>query len=731
VHQEESLLTPQQTISDAVIGKGVVLFTTYYQTSVFIGAVHFDADTDAQYMDIDVNTSTSGTTFHSLGKFSTAITCLSLARIDEVLCAIIAEWNDTAITLTFQSVTNGKTRVSKITQAQNATTDLDAVVSLVIAECLSTKISLLCGTRTGALVALQIDKTSFEVVSCRIYRVGATSVMVSKDECSTSGELFFANCDSKIYGITCDTASSQSISRTQNLIINRIWLTNVHNPGMCQSMINHITRPKHDLFDGRNGDVLLVAESKLLIARLSPEVKAVPRQINIGGSPSRMMYSHSLGVLIVGTSIDGRSTLQFIDPDADPISNPTTRVDISKPMDQKGKDFPAEFISGLGNQYEKILRLFEWSYVKDGKTWNFLIVSTNTGRVLIVSIDEANRMRTRRISLEPRTPRPVIEYFTRYKFKSNEPVHSVTGFAEGLLWCAGNKLFCDTLDLADKRFKRVADYDLPSPATSLIYDNGTIYALTTRHSLEVLKLIPMEDGDWEIIRTHGDQVTRNTLHHIIIDRPASTPIHLVSDKTGGITGLWATQNTKADTLETVFESQLAYSALRLRFGKVRPVWDSSWTLGDTSNDIIAESGNFLGSRECSETLGLSITGALTNYTLLTHTQWQFLRLIIHLAQASSKACEFTHADGDIQLSTPPEPKIMMHIDGDILKRCLDERLLEEIIRIGDESEEAIGIQRRFSELLEELHGENLLNNALEMYIERAYLDLQFWLRPVI
>lgn len=708
-----------------------MVFTTYHQSSVFIGAVHFDSDADTEYMDTEATISQLGTTFYSLGKFSAAITCLSLARIDDVLCAIVAEWDETTITLTFQPTTSGNIRASKITQTQDATTTLDAFVSLVVAECLSTKLSLLCGTRTGALVALEIDKISFEVIACHVYRVGATSVIVSKDNSPTSGELFFVNCDSKVYGAAYDTTSSESTTRTQSLVITRIWLTNVPNPGMCQPMINHITRPQHDLFDGRNGDVLLVAESKLLIARLSPEVKAVPRHLSIGGSPSRLMYSHSLGVLIVGTSIDGRSTLQFIDPDADPISDPSSRLDVSKPMDQKGKDFPAEFISGLGNLYEKILCLFEWSYVKDGKTWNFLIVSTNTGRVLIISIDEANRMRTRRTSLEPRAPRPDIEYFTRYKFKTDEPIHSVTGFAEGLLWCAGDKLLCDTLDLADKRFKRVAVYELPSPATNLTYDNGKIYALTTRHSLEILELISSEDGGWVINRTHGDQVTRNTLHHLIIDQSMPTPIHLVSDKTGGVTGLWATQNTKADTLETIFESQLAYSTLRLRFGKVRPVWDSSWTRGDMSNDAIATSRNFLGSREGPDILGLSVTGAVTNYTLLNHTQWQVLRLIVSLAKVSPKACEFTYVDDDIQLSTPREPKIMMHIDGDILKRCVEERLLEEILRIGEESEEANEIQRRFCELLQELHGGDLPNNASEVYIERAYLDLQFWLRPVI
>jgi hypothetical protein len=298
-------------------------------------------------------------------------------------------------------------------------------------------------------------------------------------------------------------------------------------------------------------------------------------------------------------------------------------------------------------------------------------------------------------------------------------------------------LFCDVLDLAEKKFKRATQYQLPSPALDLSYNNGNIFALTQAHSLELLRLVPIHD-EFQIVRTHGDPISRVGLHHAMLDTPLSDrPVHLVSDKMCSIAGLWPTQNTKADTLMVLFEAELSYSVLRFRAAECRPVWDNIWIPKEPNSNANGSSKviSFEGPqppRKESEILGLSITGVLSHYTFLDFKTWQLFRFLINLAIRSPTLCEFTYQDDPVPLDVVLQPKLMMHVDGDILKRCLEERRLEELLRIDEGSVEGNKIFERFNELLQSAHGGALEKNATAAnYIDQAYAFLEVYLRPVL
>ena len=75
---------------------------------------------------------------------------------------------------------------------------------------------------------------------------------------------------------------------------------------------------------------------------------------------------------------------------------------------------------------------------------------------------------------------------------------------------------------------------------------------------------------------------------------------------------------------------------------------------------------------------------------------------------------------------------MMHVDGDILRRCLEDGSLDELLCIGQETEEVAKMHGKFVELLQGLHRGRLEKNAeLGVYVEQAYKDLEFFLRPVL
>jgi hypothetical protein len=503
--------------------------------------------------------------------------------------------------------------------------------------------------------------------------------------------------------------------------INRIWLTEVTNPSRQQPKISSVARLPIDvsarLYDG----ILLVNGSQLLVAGLSRQEKPVPRHIPIKGTPSRLLYSQSLDALIVGATVNGKSTLLFIDPE--------TGNDISRPFDKK-KNFALPWVAGLGNQNERIFRLLEWSYVKDGKTWYFIIVCTSTGRFIMISTekeDPAQSNLEENPDSEQRLPglktRPKIRYWTQYKWKCENPIYSAIGFADGIFYCSGKMLRCETLDLAEKKFKPLAQYELPSTAINLTYEKGKIYALTTTHSLEILELVNLGPRDGNLskfVRTHGDQLTRTSLHNRLIGRSSEHPLQLVSDRECSVVGLWATHNTRADTLEEVFAAELPYSILRFRAGNCRPVWDPSWVSGFSNTNY-------------PELIGLSMDGSLCHFTVLGFAAWSFLRFVINLASQSPKVCEFTYNEHDIEKLEPrTEPKLMMHVDGDILKRCLENRCLEELLHLQSNTEDESKIQAKFRELLEAVHpGEVGNDSPVESLVECAYTDLKFLLRPVL
>jgi hypothetical protein len=669
----------------------------------------------------------------TLNELFWSTSCLALGVLNGRTCAIVAGWTGATATLSFQPIDGSKGPTISVGCLFAAIEHDGTIVSIEALTEVPGGIGLLCGTRNGFIFTYVFVETSttLELLGSSYQYIGATPAIVVKDEQSSSGTRFFIICDSNLHSLTLSISQTPATSQSWsiNYQTSQVWLTDVKSPGLQQSAISSVARLLPGLSGGSDGGILLVSGSQLLLADLHTQAKVVPRHISIGGTPTRLLYSQSLEVLIVGVSVKGKSTLLFIDPE--------TGEDLSEPIDQKTK-MPVEFILGLGNEKETILRLFEWSYIKDGKTWNFIIVSTNTGRLLIISIADPDS--TREELQRARHPvggttlgsvRPKVKYYTRYRFKCAEPVYSVAGYADGLLWCAGDKLYADNLDAAEKKFKRVAEYELPSAAIHLSYHDGTIYALTMAHSLEVLELVTSGHGETQIVRTHGDQVSRYSFNHIIVD--ASPTIHLVSDKFCSIAGLWPTHNTKADTLDTIFEAQLPYSIARFRFGRCRPIWDSVWRPPYSSFNAEPNAG----STSITQILGLSITGSLSHFTILNLIEFEFLKFLINLAKRSPKVCEFTYMDGPVPFEIATEPKIMMHVDGDILRRCLEDRRLEELLRIGQNTVKAKEIFKKFCELFlrMRMHGETLetaekIDDA-DYLVKEAYSVLEFFLRPVL
>lgn len=384
----------------------------------------------------------------------------------------------------------------------------------------------------------------------------------------------------------------------------------------------------------------------------------------------RAIYSSTWKALVVAHLKDDRTTLSFIDPDSGAVISSATDKDKN----------PSEYISGLGHSSDRVYGLYEWLYVKDGKKFPFIIVTTHQGRLMIVSVTATE------IDTENGRARH-LQYWTRYKkIGFTEPIYSVVGDAVGLLFCVGSTLHWEVLGLAEKKLRPMKQFKLDSPATSLRVFDSKVCALTAGHSVQVVDL-HVDSEDAEISLIHSDQVTRYTGHVVEMgdsDVPLGNwPISVISTTQSGIAGVWIPWGQRNREFEVVFEGMLPTSVRRFRRGHTRPLW--------ARVDRRRQFDTLLSTADDAEILGASLDGSVQHFSLIGMDLWRFLRLVQNLSQHSEALYPFIRSrpsgdkdSMDLDLDIEPQPfPDMMHIDGDLLYRCLQTRALKRLSLVGD------------------------------------------------
>ena len=408
VHEDGNFIGSGDKIDLAVVLGNIILFTTRIGRTTYLQLVETRLTDPKIENPLALQIVES---LRNLGRYSVNATCLSMGLVAHNICAITAEYDGVSVRILFQPLNTMKSRVLDVPSPYQGEHHLTAIVSIVVASSSPGYFVLVCGTRNGVLITLEVEEQSFQIVRSWYDRIGATPAIVRKDEHPSCRNIVFVNCDLKIYTLTIPVVNFQApgppLGRERK--INQIFMTDALNPVIRHPPVNSISRLRPNLSGGTDGGLLVISGSQILLAGLSTQLKTIPRQISIGGSPSRLLYSHHLGCLIVGASVNGKSTLMFIDPD--------TGEDLSKPLDKKDGN-PTDFVSGLGNFNERIFRLLEWSYMKSGKTWRFIIVCTNTGKLLVISAEKGETVQSKSagITINQQYGNQ-IRYWTRHKAK--------------------------------------------------------------------------------------------------------------------------------------------------------------------------------------------------------------------------------------------------------------------------------------------------------------------------
>ena len=311
--------------------------------------------------------------------------------------------------------------------------------------------------------------------------------------------------------------------------------------------------------------------------------------------------------------------------------------------------------------------------MKEGGVFPFLILTTSAGSLLMVKVDNADEKTStgwqRRFTLSLKR---------RQKSPKSEPIYSVVGDEFGLVYCTGNVLQYEVLDDQVKEMKQTKRFMLDSPAITLQISNGKLIVLTASHSLLIMDY-KAKDALGDIMGLlHTDTSSRTTTHMVqmgvsTVEKPQST-ITMISDASSNLVGTWIPWGRDGQPMETVFEANLAATVRRFVLARCRPQW--------TGTQKYWQYGTLPSREDGADVFGVSLDGTLQHFTLLSVELWHFLNIIEFLARRSPDVASFIPANGGQSEEVRFEQEALpsrMHINGDVVVRCLQRRSLEKLV----------------------------------------------------
>lgn len=563
--------------------------------------------------------------------------------------------------------------------------------------------AVLMGTRSGEVIRL-----TDAGVECG--RFGTTAARISCGQASGSTEpTVLVACDKSLVQVRNHSAGSELFDSARPKDKLRVWPVEANNLAAVAPRVDYGVVV--NLASEGNGttQIMMVSGARLLLAELDHQPGPVHRHIPIGGTPMKVIYSQQLQCLVAAVGKDDCPGLVFIDPD--------TGEDLGTPVDRKTKE-PIAVVQGLGLQGDKISELVEWRYrAPDGRSWWYIIVATRDGRILTIATQKTEASDG---------GLPTILYWLQFqKRRFDRPVYAVSTYDNGLVYCVGQTIHCDYLNVEEKKLITTDSFDLGSEATSLRVTRGSLMALTAQNSLEVIGYAT-QDNEGTSGQRHVDPRRRNAVHMIEVsgeqpEEPLSNMV-LVSDRDCGVVGLWVPWQHPGNECEVVLEAELPTSIRRFRRGRTRPVWEQA--------QRAPRYGRMVSTVDDAEILGVSLDGSIYHFTLLGLDAWRLLRFIQNVALTNEEMYPFTAEQVDDYAEFDPEPKmdrgVGTHVDGDMLQRCLERRALERLMTWPSH-------EKRFVELLDGLEGGRYTAGLVgrERYFGLAYDILDYYLRPAL
>lgn len=546
-------------------------------------------------------------------------TCLALIEIDHVPYVFVA--TSGAELLIFRASPEGFALVMEERVWGHPLRGFPVVcesVALISAGSAHGEYELVCGMRNGTILILSLSSlneaafgSKFQIDSRVLKTMGRTSPRVVQNDSETSSALVL--CGSDICRIYYGGPGRSDLE------LERVWFTDRMKPGYQQSAISAIIQisldehARSELTGPRH--LLAISGSKILIAELDKEVRAVPRRLRVAYTPYRLMYSNRLRMMVVALtktretkqkvqnkvgSRSVRSLIQLIGVDDESSEMESKAEEHSEEEDKSEDNMETRRIAGeyALRRNERVYALFDWTYVdQQGKKYGFVVAGTG--------YREADRQMGRLLFLRTRLEDHGKYTFIEAKVKElDAPVYAIALYDElRIVFTSGSSLHFEMFSPADRRWCSVLREPkvLPSAGILITVKAPLVYVSTAQDSILSYSFIDGGPGNRYLETVFSDSRQRDSLHHLIITlppldsdkekhntekssssapypaKPATVPeshtLALVSDKSCSLAGLiQPSQRTFKSAAPTVFEATLPRSVTRIRRGHIRPPW---------------------------------------------------------------------------------------------------------------------------------------------------------------
>jgi hypothetical protein len=548
---------------------------------------------------------------------------------------------------------------------------------------------LVCGLRDGRIVTFNLEPGSSSVLCyAETIHLGYSTVKISP---VPSDETTAIAVSGRVLCLIRWDSNHRQLLVTEN-----IWITDRNRPEFAQSSIVACAQaPSSEHTDSHpySDTLIMLSDDSLLIATIDQTVKTVPRQMQLIGTPFRLLYAESIRSLVVASlrsTADDRRRTRQVWPVLEFIPRRSPNVSYYHDM-QPG---------------EMIRTIIEWPYRFDGdKMYSHILVGG--------SYQRRNGGRRGRITfLKPIIRNWIVEGVKIAR--KNIYDHEVTALAmfDSVTYvaCAGTKVYLERFVDETRTWDRLCPpFQLASPGVFLSVephaDSAPIIVITTSMDsvimlqLQICEPVLGESPTFSLECVGVAPQAESSLSHLAI--PTSTAdelglrnvkITLLSTKYRKIVGLACPIGSPFHNGRILFDAYLPQSITRM----IRSPPSARKALPP---------GGIVGDRM----VGCSADGSITGLVILQAQIWSRLFWLQRLCEWSDELSPHSHrspryststADKAGQsdrplpaslsnhshlamLRTPTSKPSDMHIDGDVISRVLRPGGAEAIRRVID------------------------------------------------
>ena len=586
-----------------------------------------------------------------------------------------------------------------------------------------------CGLRDGRVVSVRINLEDGALAfgsSCSMC-FGHETVRLYQEAGETKKAYAFSGLDTCV--LRWDGTTPQSLS-VQNL-----WVSDKQRPQLAQGAITTVSvMPSSDylssteLVGAHAGFLVVVSSSEVLLTSVDDSPTVVPRQIQITGTPSRLIYAGQQRSFVCASICTGVRHFASDRRNAQPEERRQIWPVIEFiPADKDNVSFSFDLQPG-----ERVYALLEWSFQQNGKTYSSIMVG---GSYIRQKSDGQQRQKGRISFLQPRNRNWQVESVNESRsITFDDPVYALALYDElTYVVCTGSQVHLSRFDTEVSKWEQVcAPFRLANKGISITVSGALIYISTASEGLITLRLTHSpsrnEDGNFPYSLTAIAQPPRadHPLNHTIIPLATDVNLALVTTSEQQLLGLISPSPNATTRHRTalLFEAQLPRSINRIKKGSIRPLWAPAPPPGVLASNMV----------------GLSTDGSLTGISIIDEALWRRLfwlqRVLEWDEHFSPHAPEFPIYGVDVECSESLKGRARglpigfvsgstaeialfsrdyirqegdRHIDGDILARVLQPGGTENLraaLRTLAERGDQIGewVEQHLEEQLAEVEG---------------------------